>query len=191
MNKEEVYKLLKRRQLEDGLKQDFAFTLNDRVTRYLELDFIKITPNTHFASISAECIFLYRDGYFLACIALSQAVAEALVRFICDRNQFGASISNDFEENVKKLHKRRIRPDCSTMLMGIWEGRHDYHHLNPNITADRTKLQETARSKIVYLHKLESEFFAFTIVNGAIKPKYPKYWDITNGLANAFLRFEP
>ena len=191
MDKEKVDKLIKRRRLEDNLKQDFALTLSNRVTRYLELDFIKITPNTHFASISAECILLYRDGYYLACIALSQAVAEALVRFMCDRNQFGASISKDFEENVKKLHDRRIQPDCSKMLMEIWEGRHDYHHLNPNITVDRTKLQEIAKSKIISLHKIESVVFAFMIVDSAIKPKYPKYWDISNGRANAFLRFEP
>ena len=191
MDKEEVSKAIKRRQLEDNLKQDFAFTLNDRITRYLELDFIKITPNTHFASTSAECIRLYRDGYYLACIALSQAVAEALVRFMCDRNHFSASISKDFKENVEKLRKRRIKPDCSTALMEIWEGRHDYHHLNPDITTDRTKLQEIAKSKIISLHKIESEVFAFTIVDGAIKVKYKKYWDITNGRANAFLRFEP
>ena len=69
MDKEEIYKLIKRQRLEDNLKQDFSLTLNDRITRYFELDFIKITPNTHFASISAECILLYRDGYYLACIA--------------------------------------------------------------------------------------------------------------------------
>ena len=110
---------------------------------------------------------------------------------MCDRSQFGASISKDFEDNVEKLRKRCIKPDCSTELIKIWKGRHDYHHLNPNITVDRTKLQEIAKSKIIFLHKIESELFAFTIVNGAINPKYPKYWDITNGLANTFLRYEP
>ncbi len=165
--------------IEDDLKGDFDFTLNDRVTRYLELDFIKITPNTHFASISAECIRLYRDGYYLACIALSQALAEALVRFMCDRSQF-ASISKHFEENVEKLRKRRIKPDCSKMLMEIWEGRDDYHHLEPTIPADRIKLQEIAKGKIILFHKVEAEVFA-----------YPKYWDIANGSANAFLRFDP
>jgi hypothetical protein len=191
VDKEEVHKAIKRYQIEDNLKQDFVATLNDRVTRYLELDFIKITPNTHFASVSAECILLYRDGYYLACIALSQAIAEALVRFMCDRSQFGASISKDFEENVEKLRERRIQPDCSEMLMEIWKGRHDYHHLKSNVTADRAKLQEIAKSKIILLHKVESAVFAFTVVDGTVKPKYPKYWDIKNGLANVFLRFEP
>jgi hypothetical protein len=189
--REEAYKAINRYQIENDLKQDFIATLNDRATRYLELDFIKITPNTHFASISAECILLYRDGYYLACIALSQAIAEALVRFMCDRSQFGASISKDFEENVKKLRERRIQPDCSEILMEIWKGRHDYHHLKPNVTADRKKLQEIAKNKIVLLHKVESAVFDFKIVDDIVKPRYPKYWDIKNGLANVFLRLEP
>ena len=46
MDKEEVNKAIKRDQIKDNLEQDFIATINDRVTRYLELDFIKITPKT-------------------------------------------------------------------------------------------------------------------------------------------------
>jgi len=192
MDEEEIRKAIERRELEDTLKGNCLSTIGERVSRYLELDFIKITPNTHFASISAECILLYRDGYFFACIALCQAVAEALVRFICERSKFGASISEDFEENIEKLRKRNIKPDCSELLKEIWEGRHDYHHLNPKVPTERIKLQAIAKSKIIALHKVESEVFAFEWVGGAIKMKYPKYWPQThNGLLNTFLRFEP
>lgn len=83
MDKEKYIKIIKRKQLEDELKQSFNTTLDERVSRYQELDFIKITPNAHFASVSTECILLYRDGYFLACIALCQAIAEAIVRLVC------------------------------------------------------------------------------------------------------------
>ena len=192
MDEEEIREAIKRAELEHTLKADCLSTINDRVSRYLELNFIEVTPNEHFASVSAECILLYRDGYFFACIALCQAVAEALVRFMCERSKFGASISQDFEENVEKLRKRKIKPDCSKLLREIWEGRHDYHHLKPNVPTDRTKLQSIAKNKIITLHKVESEVFAFEWVGGAPKPKYPKYWPkIHNGLLNVFLRLEP
>jgi hypothetical protein len=191
MDREEISKAIQRQQLADNLKQDFIGTLDDRISRYQELDFVKITPDAHFASVSAECILLYRDGYFLACIALCQAVAEAIVRLICERSKF-TSISDNYEKNVEKLHNRNIKPDCNQLFKEIWAGRHDYHHLNPGIPTERNKLQEIARNKIVTLHKIESTVFEFAVKDGAILPKYPKYWNINkDGLINVFLRFEP
>ena len=191
MDEREIRKAIRRAELEHMLKAECFRTIIDRITRYLELDFIKVTPNTHFASISAECIFLYRDGYFLACIALCQAVAEALVRFMCERSKFGASISKDFEENIEKLRKRRIKPDCSELFKEIWKGRDDYHHLNPQVPTEKLELQDIAKNKLITLHKAESEVFAFELVDGAIRPTYPKYWpEPHDGLINTYLRFE-
>lgn len=191
MDREEISKAIQRQQLADGLKQDFISTLDERISRYQGLDFIKVTPNAHFAPVSAECILLYRDGYFLACIALYQAVAEAIVRLMCERSRFGSSISKDYEKNIGNLHKRRIRPDCSELFKEIWKDRNDYHHLNPEIPTERSKLQDIAKSKIIALHKIESKVFEFTIEDGAILTRYPKYWDIKDGRVNVFLRFEP
>jgi len=193
MDEEEMRKAIRHAELEHTLKADCISTISDRVTRYLELNFTEVIPNEQpFAPVSAECIFLYRDGYFFACIALCQAVAEALVRFMCERSKFGASISQDFEENVEKLRKRNIKPDCSKLVKEIWEGRHDYHHLTLKVPTDRKKLQAIAKSKIIALHDVESKVFAFEWVGGTIKTKYPKYWPATNnGLLNVFLRFEP
>ena len=191
MDREEVLRAIKRKQLEESLKQDILATLDERISRYQELDFIKITPNAHFASVSAECILLYRDGYFLACIALCQAVTEAIVCLMCKGSKF-TSVSDDYKENVRKLHNRKIKPDCNQLFEEIWVGRQDYHHLNPGIPTERNKLQDIARSKIVTLHKIEAIVFEWAIKDGAILPKYPKYWDINkDGLTNVFLRFEP
>jgi hypothetical protein len=190
MAEEKIRKAIKRRELEDTLKGECLGSISDRVTRYLELTFIEVTPNEHFTSISAECILLYRDGYFFACIALCQAIAEALVRFMCERSRFKAS--KNFEENIETLGRRKIKPDCNKLLKEIWKGRDDYHHLNPKVPTERTKLQAIARSKMIALHDVESKVFAFEWVDGAIKPKHPKYWPKTqNGLLNTFLRFEP
>ena len=191
MDKEEVLKAINRKELEENLKQELLATLDERIARYQELDFIKVTPNAHFASVSAECILLYRDGHFLACVALCQAVAEAIVRLMCERSKF-SSISEDYDKNVGNLQKRKIEPDCSKLFKEIWKGRNDYHHLNPEIPTERSELQDIAKSKIITLHKIESEVFDFAWTkDGAISPRYPKYWDIKNGLLNVFLRFEP
>jgi len=190
MDEEEVRKAIRRAQLEHDLKADCLSTISERVSRYLELDFTELTPNEHFASISAQCILLYRDGYFFACIALCQAVAEALVRFMCERSGFPAS--KVFEKNIEKLCRREVKPDCSRLLKEIWKGRDDYHHLNSKVPTDREKLQAIAKSKLIALHDVESDVFAFEWAGGAVKLKYPKYWPKTkNGLLNTFLRFEP
>jgi len=190
MDREEVLKAIKRKQLEENMQGEFLATIEERISRYQELDFIKLTPNTHFAFVSVECINLYRDGYFLACIALCQAVAEAIVRLMCERSKFN-SLSQDYEENIKNLHKRAIQPDCDELFKEIWKDRNNYHHLNPTIPTEKSKLQDIAKSKIIALHRIESKVFEFNIVDGAVSPRYPKYWDFDeNGMLNVYLRFE-
>ena len=191
MDEGEMRKAIRRAEPEHRLKADCLSTVSERATRYLELDFIKVTPNEYFSPISAECILLYRDGYFFACIALCQAVAEAIVRFLGKKNVCKAS--DDFNKSILLLSRRRIiTPDCYKCLKEIWKDRNDYHHLNPKVPTERTKLQAIAKSKITALHNVESQVFVFEWVGGGIKPKYPKYWpENRNGLLSAFLRFEP
>ena len=193
MDEEEVRKAITRRQLQDTLEQDFLTTKNDRISRYLELDFIKVTPNTHFAPITIECMLLYRDGYFFACIALCQAVAEALARFICERNGSGSNRFVKFETNIRKLKQLtdNIPLDWIEMLERIWEGRNDYHHINPEVPTQKDKLREIANEKIVALLDVESKVFAFEWVDGAIKRTHPEYWlETGSGHLDAYLRFE-
>ncbi|GAI03072.1 unnamed protein product, partial [marine sediment metagenome] len=175
MEEEEIRKAIKRAELEHILKGECLSTIGERVTRYLELNFSQLTPNAHWASISAECILLYRDGHFFACIALCQAVAEAIVRDLCKRNIL--TLSKNFEANVNRLcSNEKISAECKGALETIWKGRNDYHHLNPEVPTEREKLQAIARTKMIALHAVESEIFAFELVSGAIKPKHPKYW---------------
>ena len=190
MDEGEIHNTIRSAEIEHTLKGEYLSTISERVTRYLELNFIKIIPNEHFSSISAECILLYRDGHFFACIALCQAIAEVIVRLMCEKSGFRAN--KVFEKNIDTLHRRKIKPDCNELLEEIWKGRDDYHHLNPKVPTEREKLQVIAKSKILALHSVESEVFAFEWVSGAIKPKYPKYWTETrDGFLEGFLRFEP
>jgi len=190
VDKEEVQKVIKRHRLQDSLKQDFLASIDDRISRYLELDFIPVVPNTHFAPITIECIQLYRDGYFFACIALCQAVAEALLRFMCERNGIG---NKGFETNICNLSKLKdkIHPDWIKILKRVWKNRNDYHHLNPDVPTQKEKLNKIAKDKIVSLLGVESKVFAFEWVSGRIKRTHPEYWlESDSGLLNSYLRFE-
>ncbi len=160
---------------EDHIKQEFEQTLASRVARYLKVKQPIMVPYTEFAPASAECALLFRDGHYYGCISLSQAVAEAIARFLCHRN--GWKPMKTFEQNVGRLKVRRfISGEINDKLLKIWENRDDYHHLNPNIEIDREKLETLAYEKIVLLKEIEIEVFRFTVTDGAINPENTKYW---------------
>ena len=183
-------RLIEEKEIEESLRAECEATLLERVSRYLEVKPHKISPDQHFAPVSGECAKLYRDGHFYGCIALTQAVAEALVRFMCQRNSWKPV--KRFEENVKKLGARTDHPaQIADQLLKIWQGRDDYHHLNPSIQKDHRLLCALASEKARLLAEVEREVFRFTTNEGKFVPKYPRYWDIKGDLANVFLRFEP
>jgi len=191
MDEETKRKLFQRAQTADSIKQEFEQTLSERVERYLQVKPHEIIPNAPFAAPSAQCSFLFRDGHFYACIALVQAVAEAIVRHVCDID-FGKH-DKVFEKNVEKLHTRKfINDKLQKALLKIWDKRDDYHHLNSNVESDKAILEKLAKEKACLLVEVESEIFKFTFGNnGSTIPKYPKYWKITGDQAEVFLRLEP
>ena len=190
MDEKSIRELIQRKQVEDSIKQEFEQTLSDRVNRYLQVKPHEIIPCTYFSAVSAECILLFRDGHFYGCIALTQAVAEALVKFLCKTN-FGRH-RKVFEKNVEKLSQREFIPDkVKESLLTIWKRRDDYHHLNPNVATDRQALEELAREKVQLLVEVEREIFRFTIVDGKISPEQPKYWKANGDKVQVFLRLEP
>jgi len=191
MDEETKRKLFQRAQTADSIRQEFERTLSERVERYLQVKPHEIIPNAPFAAPSAQCSLLFRDGHFYACIALVQAVAEAIVRYICDID-FGKH-DKVFEKNVEKLHTRKfIDNKLQEALLKIWDKRDDYHHLNSNVKSDRDSLEKLAKEKACLLVEFESEIFKFSFGNdGSIIPKHPKYWKIRGNQAEVFLRLEP
>ena len=174
----------------ESMKQEFEQTLPKRVERYLQVKPHGIIPNTPFAVPSSECSVLFRDGHFYACIALVQAVAEAIVRYMCDIDF--KNHDKVFEKNVKKLHIRRFIDDnLNESLLKIWDRRDNYHHLNSNVKSDRKTLENLARDKTRLLVEVESRIFEFSIADGILIPKYPKYWNINGNKIEVFLRLEP
>ena len=186
----DAQKIMQRVITEDGIKQEFEQTLSARVERYLKVKPHGIVPLTEFAPVSAECAFLLRDGHFYGAIALSQAVGEAIAKFLCQKN--GWKPKKSFEENVAMLETRQfISKNMKEKFLSIWEKRDDYHHLNPTIEMDRQKLERLAYDKVSLLKDVESEIFRFSIVDGKLVPENTKYWTVQpNGTVPVFLRLD-
>jgi hypothetical protein len=68
--------------VERDLRQEFDATLGERVDRYVDVDHQWVVPHSHFAEASQEAVKLYRDGHFLSCIMVTQAISEAIIRLI-------------------------------------------------------------------------------------------------------------
>lgn len=191
MDEETKRRLFQRAQTANSIKQEFEQTLSERVERYLQVKPHEIIPDAPFVVPSAECSLLFRDGHYYACIALVQAVVEAIVRYICDID-FGKH-DKVFEKNVEKLYTRKFIDDkLQKALLKIWKKRDDCHHLNSNVKSDRDTLEKLAKEKACLLVEIESEIFKFSFGgDGSIIPKYPKYWKIRGNQAEVFLRLEP
>ena len=68
------------RQIEASLRDEVLRTLSDRAARFLQVRGMVLVPDAPFAAPSAECAAQFRDGHYFGCIALTQAVLEAVVR---------------------------------------------------------------------------------------------------------------
>ena len=86
----ESSEIWRREDLKTGMRQVLEQTIEERVERYLEVAHQGIIPNHHFAAASSECIDLYRDGYSLSAVMVSQAVTEGIWRLVLERNQVQA-----------------------------------------------------------------------------------------------------
>jgi hypothetical protein len=186
----DIQEMMQKAMAEDGIKQEFEQTLPSRVERYLKVKPHEIIPFMEFAPVSLECTFLFRDGHFYGAIALSQAVAEAIAKFLCQKN--GWRPKKSFEENVVKLETRQfISKNMKEKFLSLWEKRDDYHHLNLTIETDRQKLEALAYEKVAILKEIESKVFKFSIVDGKFVPENRQYWSVQpNGTIPVFLRLE-
>lgn len=68
----------RREELRKEMRGDLVQSIEARVERNLEVAHQGIIPNHHFAAASSECIDLYRDGYALSAVMVSQAVTEGV-----------------------------------------------------------------------------------------------------------------
>lgn len=177
----------RREDLRKGMRVVLEQTIEDRVERYLEVAHQGIIPNHHFAAASSECIDLYRDGYALSAVMVSQAVAEGVWRFVLDRNQVQAD--RDRPALAATLVERKIiSAECTDAFSRIWRSfRNDVHHMNASVS--RVPFRDLAKRNLKDLAAIEREIFAVSFNNGKLVPVQPLYWDLgADGTTAVFLR---
>ncbi len=175
--------------LERDLRSDFEQELQTRLDRWYELNHIRIIPNHHFAAASSECLYLYRDGYFLSCVLLSQAVSEGIIEFVAQRND----LQKDADWNIPRVlramvEKQVISSKLEADALGVYRSyRNDFHHMNPTVA--NLDVRRIAVENIQRLQRIEGEIFGFTTPNGRIRPTQPRYWDVNeDGAVSVFIR---
>lgn len=160
----------------DYLKSRFESTFEERVQRALEIRPQDIIPHHHFTWASTECVYLYRDGYFMATAMVTQALNEGLIRFIADRNDIASN--QDLYVLVDVFAVQNIvSPACAEAMRRVLKSfRNDFHHLNHSIS--KVPVQEIAKRNIEDIGVIEKEIFEHTYENGKLSPKQGKYWDV-------------
>jgi hypothetical protein len=172
--------ILRREELGREMRPILEHTLDERVQRYVEVAHQGIIPNHHFAAASSECIDLYRDGYSLSAVMVSQAVTEGIWRFVLERNSSRLTA-------IVRLRRRSSSNEgfCQRNV----PRRNDGHHTNPSVS--RVPLRELAKRNLLDLATIEREIFAIRFDNGKLVPMQPRYWDLQPGGTMALQNLHP
>ena len=187
---------MKRIRIKEDIKAQCQKLIDDKIDRYLEIEHQEVIGYHYFAPASSECIFLYRDGYFIGAVMMSHAINEGIIKFVSERNNIqknkNKGDSKTIEEIINELMERRIiSTNCGDASMKIWKSyRNDIHHLNPKVA--EINFKQIAKQNLKHLSVIEKEIFNFTIDNnGVLIPKNPQYWDIQkDGTTSVFLRMK-
>ena len=188
-------KNIKRIMVKESIESHCQHDIDDKIERYLEIEHQGIIGGHFFAPASSECIYLYRDGYFIGAVMMSHAINEGIIKFVAERNSIQKNnptgTTKTIEELIYELNEKNIISDgCKDASMRIWKSyRNDIHHMNPTVA--NINFKTLAQQNLKYLSTIEKEIFGHTFKNGAINPTQPKYWDIRDdGTAPVFLRLE-
>lgn len=184
----DVQKIMKRALIKEDIQASVEQTLDKRIDRYLEIDHQGIIGNHHFAAASSECINLYRDGYYISTVMVSQAVNEGIIKFVAERN--GIKENKEHDKLMGEfVQKEIISSGCAESSKRIWGSfRNDVHHMNPKVAS--IPFQQLAKRNLQDLAIIEKEIFGTDFSNGKLVPHNPKYWDVQkDGTVPAFLRF--
>lgn len=186
---------IKRLRVKESIEEQCRGQIEDKISRYLEVEHQGIISGHYFARVSSECIYLYRDGYFIGAVMMSHAINEGIIKFMAERNNIKRGKDNGNTKSIANLidefHEKGLLSDASAdASMAICKSfRADIHHMNPKV--GELDFQELAQQNLKRLATIEREIFYFKIDNGIIDPKHPKYWDINaDGTATAFLRLD-
>ena len=126
------------------------------------------SPDGPFSAPSTECAEQFRDEHYFGCIALTQAVIEAVIRHIWQINlKKKPNQEGSFEKNLLALHKKKfISDEWKSKLDQMWAERHSFLHLRRSVESDQQMLKNKARNMLKLLNELEQEFFGFPARDG-------------------------
>jgi len=186
---------IKRQRVKETIKSQCESSIEEKINRYLEIEHQGIIGGHYFAPASSECIYLYRDGYFIGAVMMSHAINEGIIKFVTERNGIERNKSDGttktIEELVEAFREKNILSSVNANAsLSIWKSfRADIHHMNPTVA--KLDFQHLAQQNLKYLSSIEREIFGFKFNNGAIIPTHPQYWDIKpDGTTIAFLRLQ-
>jgi len=169
--------------------------MEEKIDRYLEIEHQSIIGGHYFAPASAECIYLYRDGYFIGAVMMSHAINEGIMKFVAERNDIERNKTDGTTKTVEDLvnelsEKSIISGVCGDASMRIWRSyRNDIHHMYPTVA--KIEFKKLAQQNLKHLSTIEKEIFDFKNNNGVMVPTQPKYWDIrSDGTTQVFLRLD-
>jgi len=182
-------------QLKDTIESQCKSSIDEKIERYLEIEHQGIIGGHYFAKASSECIYLYRDGYFIGAVMMSHAINEGIIKFIAERNFINRQKDDGKTKTIEELilefkNNNIISAECAEASLKIWKSfRADIHHMNPTVsTIDYPKI---AQQNLKCLSFIEKEIFGHHYNKGAMVLHHPKYWDINkDGTTSVFLRLE-
>lgn len=161
--------------IEEHLRSKFENGLQARVRRTEELKYQRIIGAHYFAAAATQSLELYRDGYMLGCIMCSQALLEAILKFVAKRNRM--ECKKEVEELIADFEtKKTLNAQALNAAKLAWRHRNDFHHLNPAVSD--IDLEGKAKECVEAICALEEEIFGASFVNGALNPHNPIYWDV-------------
>ena len=76
--------------LKESIESECKGSIDEKISRYLEIEHQGIISNHYFAKASSECIYLYRDGYFIGAVMMSHSINEGIVKYIAERNKINS-----------------------------------------------------------------------------------------------------
>ncbi|RLB33864.1 MAG: hypothetical protein DRH12_17955 [Deltaproteobacteria bacterium] len=187
--------MMKRIRVKESIESQCKSFMEEKINRYLEIEHQGIIGGHYFAPASSECIYLYRDGYFIGAVMMSHAINEGLMKFVAERNSIERNKSDGTTKTVEDLvseltEKCIISVACANASMRIWKSyRNDIHHMNP--TVGKIDFKKLAQQNLKHLSTIEKEIFDFKNNNGVMVPTQPKYWEIrSDGTSPVFLRLD-
>lgn len=192
MNNSQV---MKRIRVKESIEAQCKSFVEEKIDRYLEIEHQEMIGDHYFAPASSECIYLYRDGYFIGAVMMSHAINEGIIKFVAERNDIKRHKSDDTTKTIAEVidelsEKGIISNACAEASTEIWRSfRADIHHMNPTVAT--INFRRLSQKNLKGLSTIEKEIFGFKNNKGTTVPNQPKYWDIkSDGTTPAFLRYD-